>query len=258
MKSFREFKDKIRFVLTDIDDTLTLDGKLPAGAYQALWHLKDHGVHVIPITGRPAGWCEMIARLWPVEGIVGENGAFYFRYKNKKMLRTFAIDLAERESNETKLNAIRDEILAQIPGTAVASDQFCRINDLAIDFCEDVPALPAADVKKIVSVFQKHGATAKVSSIHVNGWFGKCDKLSTSLLLLKNEFGLSDSEILKQCAFVGDSPNDEPMFSHFPFSFGVANIRHFISELSRPPVFVSDSEGGSGFEEIASQIIRNG
>jgi len=27
----------------------------------------------------PAGWCDLIARFWPVDAVVGENGALYFR-----------------------------------------------------------------------------------------------------------------------------------------------------------------------------------
>ena len=85
----KETRQQIRYVLTDIDDTLTLDGKLPAVAYGAMERLQQNGIKVIPITGRPAGWCDHIARMWPVDGLVGENGAFYFYYdeKQRKMAR---------------------------------------------------------------------------------------------------------------------------------------------------------------------------
>ena len=89
MKHISDFKSSLKFLLTDIDDTLTDEGQLGAEAYEALWDLHKAGVHVVPITGRPAGWCEMIARMWPVSGIVGENGGFYFRYHNKTMQRHF-------------------------------------------------------------------------------------------------------------------------------------------------------------------------
>ena len=153
MKNFKEFKLKdIKFVFTDIDDTLTEEGQLPANSYKSLWDLKERGIHIIPITGRPAGWCEMIARMWPVSGVVGENGAFYFCYKNKKMLRNFIYDDETIKNNRVKLDKIRDEVLQKVPGCAVASDQFCRLFDLAIDFCEDVPALPKESINNIVSV----------------------------------------------------------------------------------------------------------
>lgn len=262
MKNLSDFHSKIEFVLTDIDDTLTTDGQLESQAYTALWRLHDAGLKVIPITGRPAGWCEMIARMWPVAGVVGENGGFYFRYasnageKIRKMQRWFFADEKFIKESKLKLNAIENEVLSSVKGCAIASDQFCRLMDLAVDFCEDVPALPESDVTRIVQIFEKHGAHAKVSSIHVNGWFGEYDKLSTSFRFLKNEFGLSENDILNKCIFVGDSPNDEPMFSKFPHSFGVANVKRFASRMKHMPAYVSQSEGGDGFSEIADRILH--
>ena len=83
---------RIKAVLTDIDDTLTTAGVLTAEAYMALERLQRACIRVIPVTGRPAGWCDHIARMWPVDAVVGENGAFYFRYEHGKrtMLRRFA------------------------------------------------------------------------------------------------------------------------------------------------------------------------
>lgn len=255
MQSIQTFSSKISVLLTDIDDTLTDEGLLGPEAYRSLWELHNTGLHVVPVTGRPAGWCEMIARQWPVSGVVGENGAFYFRYHNKTMKRSFGLPLERMRENQAKLNTVREEILKTIPGTAVASDQFCRMNDLAIDFCEDVPPLPKSEIKKIVDVFEKHGAHAKVSSIHVNGWFGDFDKLSRSLQFLKTEFALSDQQIQSEVAFVGDSPNDEPMWKFFPHSFGVANVKNFLASLKHPPKYVADLNGGRGFEQIANRIL---
>src|SRR5262249_44430150 len=156
------------------DDTLTDHGRLPAESYMAMQRLRRAGLVVTPVTGRPAGWCDLIARQWPVDGVVGENGALYFRYldKEKRMLRRYAKDAAMRAADRVKLDHIRDEVLATVPGAAIAADQAYREADLAIDFCEDVPALPREAVECIVQIFTRHGATAKVSSIHVNGWFG--------------------------------------------------------------------------------------
>jgi HAD superfamily hydrolase (TIGR01484 family) len=257
MKNIQEFTGSVQFLLTDIDDTMTDEGHLGPQAYKSLWDLKNAGIQVIPVTGRPAGWCEMIARQWPVAGVVGENGAFYFRYFKNKMHRHFAVEEKLRMENQAKLAQIEKEVLVQIPGTAVASDQFCRLFDLAIDFCEDVPPLPKSHVQKIVDVFTRHGAQAKVSSIHVNGWFGDYNKLSESLLFLKNEFGLSAEDAKKTCAFAGDSPNDEPMWGYFPQGFAVSNISAFLDDLKSQPAFVAAKRGGLGFKEIADQIIRN-
>ena len=182
----------------------------------------------------------MIARVWPVAGVVGENGGFYFRYHQNKMIRHFVFDSHTQAQNRKKLDSLQKQILAEVPGSAVASDQFCRLMDLAIDFCEDVPRLPQNEVQKIVSLFTAAGAHAKISSIHVNGWFGQYDKLSQSLNFLKTEFGLSPEEAKKVCAFAGDSPNDESMFEYFPHSFAVANILHFVDQIQHKPGYVAD------------------
>jgi len=142
---------KIRFVLTDIDDTLTENGRLPAKSYQALENLQQAGLKVIPITGRPAGWCDHIARMWPVDGIVGENGALYFLYDSakRKMKQRYWKDESERAFDRKRLEQLRKQILAKVEGCAVASDQAFRQADLAIDFCEDVPALSKSAVTRL-------------------------------------------------------------------------------------------------------------
>jgi len=257
MQLLKKFKGPaVEYLFTDIDDTLTDQGQLHADAYQALWNLHDQGIAVIPVTGRPAGWCEMIARFWPVAGIVGENGALYFRYHQKKMLRYFVMDEATRTANRKKLDLLGREILKKVPRSAIASDQFCRLMDLAIDFCEDVPPLKERDVEKIVSIFENSGATAKVSSIHVNGWFGDYDKLSMCKTFVKRELKMNLDRHQGRFAFSGDSPNDEPMFAYFQNSFAVANIKNFTHKLKHQPRFVAHSEGGKGFVEIAAALLK--
>lgn len=255
MRNIADLNNYPDFVLTDIDDTITDEGQLHANAYEALWKLKNAGIKVIPVTGRPAGWCEMIARFWPVDGIIGENGGFYFRYHEKKMRRSFFANESEIHVNRKKLDQIQKEVLAKVPGSAVASDQFCRLLDLAIDFCEDVPALPETEIQKIVDIFQQHGAQAKVSSIHVNGWFGSYNKVTMIQKFLKDEFQLSEKTIKEKCLFSGDSPNDEPMFEFFPNSVGVANIQNFKSKLKHLPSYVTKNAGGEGFAEMVEHIL---
>lgn len=249
-------KHTIKYILCDIDDTLTNEGKLFSEAYDSLWRLHKHGFKIIPITGRPAGWCEMIARFWPVDGVVGENGAFYFYYENKNMKRYFTQNNSEREKNQELLIQIKNEILKKVPGSAVASDQFCRVVDLAIDFCEDVPPLSKDDVLKIVEIFKNHGAKAKVSSIHVNGWFGSHDKLTTTLKFLENRWGLKQqTDLLEQVLYIGDSPNDEPMFQYFQNTVGVKNIEPYLKDLKYPPQYICSKEGGFGFQELTELLV---
>jgi len=256
MKNISEITHRPQVILTDIDDTLTDEGQLKSAAYSALWKLKTAGFKIIPVTGRPAGWCEMIARQWPVDGVVGENGAFYFRYFQKKMRRHFEIPENDRIKNQKKLKLIESEILQKVPGTAVASDQFSRLADLAIDFCEDVPRISEDQIQLIKKIFEDHGAVAKISSIHVNGWFGNYDKLSMIKKMLIQEFKMTPEQIMKNCLFVGDSPNDEPLFSFFTQSVGVANVLNFKDQIKHMPAFVTSASGGEGFSELAEVLLR--
>ena len=253
----RDEKSRIRFVLTDIDDTLTVKGRLPAAVFDAMEALQKNGFRVIPITGRPAGWCDHIARMWPVDALVGENGAFYFRYddRGKKMIRRYWKSEAERSTDRYRLDAIREKVLDAVPGCAVAADQAYREADLAIDFCEDVPPLPPSSIKAIQVVFEAAGATAKISSIHVNGWFGEYDKLSMTRLLFKEVFHRDLDALRDQTIFCGDSPNDAPMFGFFPHAVGVANVRAFASGLKNLPAWVTRAEGGYGFAEMVNILL---
>ena len=245
-------------VMTDIDDTITTDGQLPAAAYGMLEKLTEAGLLVVPVTGRPAGWCDMIARFWPVAGIVGENGALAMRYDrdSRKMHRIFSADDPTREANRARLADLAKTILADVPGTALASDQHYREADLAVDFCEDVERLPQSEIDRIVGHFEAAGAVAKVSSIHVNGWFGNWDKLSMSRRLLAEEFGIDLEAQRNKFIFCGDSPNDAPMFEYFPHSCGVANVADFVGQMNALPRYIAQSRGGAGFVEIGERILR--
>jgi hypothetical protein len=248
----------IRYLLTDIDDTITNNGRIPACAFTAMERLQQAGIRVVPITGRPGGWCDHIARMWPVDGVVGENGAFYFYYDEEKrrMIRRYFRTEAERAEDKKKLGVIEKEVLARVPGCRVSADQAYREADLAIDFCEDVPPLDRDEIDTIVSIFEAHGAVAKISSIHVNGWFGDYDKLSMTSLFFREVFHVDLDAVKEQVIFSGDSPNDEPMFEFFPKSVGVANILAFADRLIHKPAWVTQQEGGLGFAQMADLINR--
>jgi hypothetical protein len=246
-------------VFFDIDDTFTTHGKIGSEAYQALWALREARLGVVPITGRPAGWCDHIARMWPVDGVVGENGALYFWFdgKGRKLKKRFLDPPQGRAQKRNRLIRIRDEILASVPGTAVASDQLYRETDLAIDYCEDVTPLDWAQVERICQIFRKHGATCRVSSIHVNGWFGDYDKLGMTKIFAQEQWGVNLDANRDRFFFCGDSPNDEPMFQYFPYTAGVRNVLAFVDRMRHLPAFVAHEEGGQGFAEIVALILRH-
>jgi HAD superfamily hydrolase (TIGR01484 family) len=247
--------ERIRGLLFDIDDTLTTDGRLTAEAYAAMEGLRRARRIVVPITGRPAGWCDHIARMWPVDAVVGENGAFYFRYGEGKLHRRFVETDAARAAHRAKLAEIGARILKAVPGTALASDQAYRETDLAIDYCEDVAPLPLEAAERIAALMRAEGLTAKVSSIHVNGWFGSYDKLTMARTLFAEAFGIEGEALQRDFAFAGDSPNDAPMFGFFENSVGVANVARFSGALEAEPKYVTRGFAGSGFAELAAHLL---
>ena len=249
----------VRGVLFDIDDTFTLHGRIISEAFSALWDLHNEGFILVPITGRPAGWCDHIARMWPVDAVVGENGAFYYWYSEQehKLLRRHICAPEQIQEKRHALERIREEVLERIPGANVAADQPFRLFDLAIDFAEDVPPLNQEEIQEICSVFSAHHANSKVSSIHVNGWFGDYNKLHMTRLFLEERLGLAWEEARDSFIFIGDSPNDEPMFEAFPLSIGVANAARFIPIMKHPPAFITKGEGGFGFAEAAHVILNH-
>jgi HAD superfamily hydrolase (TIGR01484 family) len=247
----------IRGVLTDIDETVSTDGRLTAEAYGALEALKEAGLLVIPVTGRPAGWCDMIARFWPVDAVVGENGAFWMWHDLKagKLRTRFVQSEAERADGRRRLETVRADVLREVPGAGITSDQPYRLADLAVDFCEDVPPLQRADVERIVAIFERHGAQAKVSSIHVNGWFGDYDKLTTTKVMMAELFDVELEREAERYVFSGDSPNDASMFGFFPNGVGVANVHDFAGAMAALPRWVTQARSGAGFIELAHALI---
>ncbi len=254
-----DIRRRVKGVLIDIDDTLTTDGRLTAAAYGALERLHGAGLLVIPVTGRPAGWCDHIARMWPVDAVVGENGAFYFRYDSaaRVLTKRYMLSDAERADGRRRLDQVRERIEAEIPGAAVSADQAYREADLAIDYREDVAPLPPEQVARIVALFEEAGATAKVSSIHVNGWFGEYDKLTMTRTLLAECFGVELDREKESFVFIGDSPNDAPMFGFFPNSVGVANVGDFTDEKEARPAYVTRGRAGAGFAELAEALLKS-
>jgi HAD superfamily hydrolase (TIGR01484 family) len=242
-------------VFTDIDDTLTTEGVATGDALRAIAALRDAGLHVIPITGRPVGWSEPFARDWPVDAIVAENGAVALVHgAGTGVRKLYQQDEERRRANFARMQQVAQRIVAQVPGAMLSRDSGGRETDIAIDHSE-FTTLPAHCIARVVKLMQDEGMNATVSSIHVNGWLGDHNKLAGARWIVRELFGRELDAEIGRWAYVGDSTNDVLMFEHFPHSIGVANIRRFEAELSHPPVYVTPSERGAGFAEAAQAIL---
>ena len=249
----------IEAVFTDIDGTLTAAaGRIPSDVFSAMEQARAAGIVIVPVTGRPAGWCDLIARTWPIDGVIGENGGLYFRCGShgEPMKRVYVHDEQTRKDNRERLLQLSKEILLRHPGAGIASDQNYREFDLAVDFREDVAPLSDAEIDAIVAFLREAGCTVKVSNIHVNAWFGQFDKATMCLRYASERFGwdVRGSDNAK-VAFCGDSPNDSPLFQLFEMGIGVANVRRMAERMHCLPTWCTEGEGGEGFVEGIKTIL---
>jgi HAD superfamily hydrolase (TIGR01484 family) len=241
---------KIKYVLTDIDDTLTYRGKLSARAYAALERLQTAGFKVIPVTAAPAGWCDLMVRMWPIDAVIGENGGFYSVRHADHIERIFWLSDADRADARQRLLGLVEQIENAVPSAKLAADQAFRLTSIAWER----PGAPATTARILESLL-KSGANATVNSIWVLGWCGNYDKLAMARRMMSEVYSVSIDSARDEVVYVGDSANDGPMFNHFPNSIGVSTVVEFMSQLTKPPTWVTHGHGGDGFVEVADAVI---
>ena len=244
-------------VFTDIDDTLTTEGAITPDALQALGQLQAAGLKVVAITGRPVGWSEPFARQWPLDAIVAENGAVaLLRAGSAEGLRKLYQDPADvRAERFARMQAVLERIEREVPGARRAQDSAGRETDIAIDHSEFTTLAPQA-IDAVVALMQASGLRATVSSIHINGWIGRHDKLAGARWIVQQLWGRALDDERAQWVYVGDSTNDQVMFEHFEHSVGVANVRRFAAQLQHPPRYITQGERGAGFAELAQHVLQ--
>jgi HAD superfamily hydrolase (TIGR01484 family) len=244
-------------VFTDIDDTLTTEGAITADALHALAALKQAGLMVIPITGRPMGWSRDFAQNWPVDALVAENGAAaWIPQTNGAPQAIYQQSAAVRAAHRTRLQAVAARIVREVPGATLAQDSAGRETDMAIDHSE-FTHLPPQAIAQVVQLMRSEGMNATVSSIHINGWFGEHHKLSGAQWIVHQLWGRALDADTARWVYVGDSTNDQVMFEHFACSVGVANIRRFEDQLTHRPRYITPSERGAGFAELTRHLLTH-
>jgi HAD superfamily hydrolase (TIGR01484 family) len=244
----------VRFVLTDMDETLTFRGRLAAQTYDALERLQSAGLRVIPVTAAPAGWCDQMARMWPVDGVIGENGGFFFHRNNQRddLTRIFWHPVEHQETIARRLAEIGAQVRRIIPAATFAEDQPFRLTSLAFSQPED-PGLRAA----IIAALREADADVTVNNLWVLGWLGGYDKLAMARRVLAANYGVDIDSDRNAVLYVGDSTNDAPMFGFFNHTVGVSTVRHYLPDIPTPPNWITEGPGGWGFVEAADAVISS-
>jgi HAD superfamily hydrolase (TIGR01484 family) len=244
----------VQGVLTDIDDTLTTEGTIPLGVVAALAALRAAGLPVVAVTGRPTGWSRPIAEEMPLLAVVAENGAVGL-FRDTAGLHVEYVDPeSTRSANAVRLRAVAARIVAEVPGATLARDSAGRVTDIAVDHAEFMQ-LDAARIARVAAIMRDEGMNTTVSSIHINGWYGRHTKLSGAVWIVRRLLG-RDLDVERDLwLYVGDSTNDELMFASFPFSVGVANLADFADRLRQWPAYITPHDRGRGFVEIAEALL---
>jgi HAD superfamily hydrolase (TIGR01484 family) len=246
---------RLRGLLFDLDDTLLSHGRLTRAAYDALWNLRDAKLALVAVTGRPSGWGELLARQWPIDGCVTENGAVHLLREGKAVVRRDACDAATRGERRERLARLVERVREVVPEARLSDDAGQRISDVTWDVGELV-TLPEARVRLIAREIERAGARSTQSSVHLHATFDVDDKASGAVRFCTLELGEKDAgAVVATYAFAGDSGNDAACFAAFRTTFGVANVRASVGRLSIPPRYVASRPMGEGFAEIAAAIL---
>jgi hydroxymethylpyrimidine pyrophosphatase-like HAD family hydrolase len=243
---------RTKYVLTDIDDTLTFRGKLAAQTYAALEELQHTGLKVIPVTAASAGWCDLMVRMWPIDAVIGENGGFYNIRHLNDVKRIFWLSDDDRRGAEKFFAELKRQIATEVPTARLSADQSFRLTSIAWERPDDRSL--ATD---ILGCLTSSGASATTNSIWIIGWAGGYDKLTMTRRMMSEVYGIDIDRDCDQIVYVGDSINDGPMFNHFPNTVGVSTVVKFLPQLLRPPRWVTRGPGGQGFVEVAKAVISS-
>ena len=233
--------------LFDLDDTLLDHGKLTEVAYSALFRLRESGLELYAVTGRPLTWVRLLARLFPIDGGVGENGGGMVGPGGELVDNVTAAVRAERTARLAELvKAVR----AAFPALEPADDASERITDFTFDIGERQKVEPPV-VERVTAFARERGATVHVSSVHLHVGFDAVDKASGVVRLLKALRAVDATRALRRYAFVGDSENDAACFGAFKTTIGVANLR---GRPTLAPRFITAAPRGRGIAELARVV----
>lgn len=127
-------RSRARFLLFDVDDTVTWQGALPEVAARALYRAQGAGLRLVAVTGRSASWAELLLRLFPLEAAIAETGALCL-VKTRGATGGGRVevlhsepDASRRRANDEQRRRAADRVLAEVPAARLALDNMGRID----------------------------------------------------------------------------------------------------------------------------------
>lgn len=248
-----ELTGPVRALFSDLDGTLSTHGQIEASTYAILEKIAHAGIPVILVTGRPAGWGQAFAGLWPVAAVVAENGGVSFFRQGQTLQKVYGVPAASLPEWRRRMQVAAVDVMNEVPGARLSSDSKYREVDLALDWNEEAH-LSRDEAERAVTMLRQRGFGAVRSSVHVNFGPPTFDKLSACKVLVAKVLG-GDPADLSPYVYVGDALNDATMFAGFEKSIGVANTRKWWDELAHKPRYLTQSEEGAGLREVVDHIL---
>jgi HAD superfamily hydrolase (TIGR01484 family) len=246
---------ELRGVFCDVDDTLTHEGVVVPEAYAAIVRARAAGLRVVLVTGRPAGWAEVLASLWPIDAAIAENGGIAYLKRGRRVERLYFAP-GDPADDARRLAGLADEVVQTFAFARCADDSPLRVTDVAFDVGENQQLAPD-QIDAITSHCRALGARTLVSSVHAHACFHTADKAQMSARVAAVLWNESAEEVAERYAFVGDSPNDQAAFAFFAASIGVANVARYVAVLQPPPRYVTPSPCGHGFTELIDALVAS-
>ncbi len=246
---------RLEGLLFDLDDTLLTHGRLEEAAYASLFALARSGLRLVAVTGRPSGWGAVLARQWPVDGVVTENGPVCLYRDGEHVARRETITPEERHTRRVRLARLVERVRETVPEARLTDDVDARVSDVTWDVGERV-RLAEDRIAAIVAEIKGFGARTTRSSVHLHASFDVEDKASGAIAFLRARFGVDVGRALGRYAYVGDSGNDAPCFAAFHTTIGVANVTAALPRLPVPPRYVTLAKRGAGFVELADALCH--
>lgn len=244
---------RIKFVVSDVDDTITTDGRLLPEALDAMYRLKESGKRIILVTGGSAGWSDGYVRQWPVDCVVSESGALLI-YRSSD--GPICYETNPLITNDPEAMSRRESVLERTKGAyRLSSDQYARIYDIAYERS----CLDDASLESLLSIVRDNGCHALVSSIHVNvllSCYSKAGGVETFFPRMREILGIGEDwqDFLSSSVALGDSGNDEALFRMFPHSIGNKRVHDFSSSFACLPEYHTMEYGGRSFALVAGLL----
>jgi hydroxymethylpyrimidine pyrophosphatase-like HAD family hydrolase len=271
-----------KYLIADVDDTLTVGGSLPPSVLSAIKRADQAGIEIILNTGRPAGYgAALLSYLDGVSAVVVENGGAWLDRRDFGSETPVQFRVPPPPDLRQRLHRLCEQVgtRARVILTPTADNAY-RLTDHTVVRRLPAGAEPGAFLAELaahVDAESDGAGSLLVSSIHIHfmldrsggerrdqdrGGAAVRSKADGVARLLRSR-GLADpdAELRTAAIAVGDSANDASLFDpgRFALSVGVRNIERHFPEFSKlglqKPKHITAAPEGFGLIELIDDIL---